>query len=94
MHLSSILLGIFCHQVMKTEFYTGYHNFIGTDMRPQPKQEQESNITTIQTNLLKRNLLFDLENPQISSFEKLKRLKQANTNDLHFSYKLNITEFE
>jgi hypothetical protein len=89
MHLSSILLGIFCHQVMKTEFYTGHYYFLGTDMRPQPKQEQESNITTIQTNLLKRNLLFDLENPQISSFEKLKRLKQANTNDLHFSYKLN-----
>lgn len=78
---------------MKTEFYTGHYYFLGTDMRPL-QEVKDSNITAIQTNLLKRNLLFDLENPKISSFEKLKRLKQANTNDLHFSYKLNITEFE
>ena len=69
MHLSFILLGIFCHKVMKMDYNKGnYYYFIGTDMRPQQPENEVPNTTKY---FYKRNLLLKLENPKISTFDKM-----------------------
>ena len=91
MHLSFILLGIFCHKVMKMDYNKGNYYFIGTDMRPQQPENEVSNTTKY---FYKRNLLLKLENPKISTFDKIKLIKEKEeeeeTNPLLFSYKINF----
>jgi hypothetical protein len=92
MHLSFLLLGIFCHQVMKTDYNKGHYYFIGTDMRPQPLLTNNITEDIIHKNLQKQKLLLVLQNSKISTFDKIKLLKteQEETNQLHFSYKINF----